>query len=188
MTDDIVTHLPGEQLTLRRGEMYYSGSADYLISEHGFTQSDVDASALDLSKNAALELIEQKAGEYHAKIVGTADKSREARFALNLECAKKMIAGTATDAEQQMLQLQYDANKAAGHPVISKITLQQFAQWIVNFESITTLGAGLIEATLIKGRAAINAAQRVEEIEQIKVQLAAQAQAAFEQLQAQLSS
>ncbi len=142
---------------------------------------------LDYSKKVAVEIIERKANEFHALVVGTADKSREARFALNLELAQKLIAGTATAIEQQSLQMQLDANQQAGHPVLKGKTLQQFAQWIVQFQTYTTLGSGLIEATMIKGRAAIHAAPSIESIEQIKAQLAAQAQAAFEQLQAQLA-
>lgn len=143
---------------------------------------------LDDVKQQAIGLIEQKANEYHALVVGTADKSREARFALNLELAQKLLAGTASVVEQQALQMQLEANQQAGHPVLSDKTLEQFAQWIVQYKDFSTLGSGLIESTLIKGRAAINAAQSIEEIEQIKQQLAAQAQAAFEQLHAQLSS
>lgn len=142
---------------------------------------------LDDVKAAAIALVEQKAGEFHALIVGTNDPRRAERFALNLELAQKLLAGTATAVEQQALQMQLDANQQAGHPVLTGKTLEQFAQWIVQFKTYTTLGSGLIEATLIKGRAAINAAQSIESIEQIKAQLAAQAQAAFEQLQAQLA-
>lgn len=142
---------------------------------------------LDDVKQQAIALIEQKANEFHALVVGTNDPRRAERFALNLELAQKLIAGTATAVEQQALQMQLDANQQAGHPILTGKTLQQFAQWIVQFKDFTTLGSGLIEATLIKGRAAVNAAQSIEEIEQIKAQLAHQAQAAFEQLQAQLS-
>lgn len=142
---------------------------------------------LDDVKQQAIGLIEQKANEFHALVVGTADKSREARFALNLELAQKLLAGTTSAVEQQTLQMQLDANQQAGHPILTGKTLQQFAEWIVQYKDFSTLGSGLIESTLIKGRAAINAAQSIDEIEQIKAQLAAQAQAAFEQLQAQLA-
>lgn len=141
---------------------------------------------LDAAKAAAIALVEQKANEFHALIVGTNDPIRAERFALNLELAQKLLAGTATAIEQQSLQVQLDANQQAGHPVLSGKTLEQFAQWIVQFKTYTTLGSGLIEATLIKGRAAINAAQSVEEIELIKQQLAEQAQAAFGALRAQV--
>ena len=142
---------------------------------------------LDDLKLVAIELIEQKASEFHALVIGTNDPRRAERFALNLELAQKLIAGTASAVEQQALQMQLDANQQAAHPVLTNEDLQWFAQWIVQFKDFTTLGSGLIEATLIKGRAAVNAAQSIEEIEQIKAQLAQQAQAAFEQLQSQLS-
>lgn len=144
--------------------------------------------ALSHVQKEAIELIEQKANEYHALVVGTNDSRRAERFALNLELAQKLIAGTASDVEQQALQMQLEANQQAGHPVLTGKTLQQFAGWIVQFKEYTTLGSALIETTLIKGRAAINAAQSIEQIEQIKAQLAQQAQAAFAQLQSQLSS
>lgn len=143
----------------------------------------IDKAVLDAVKTETITLIEQKANEFHALIVGTDDPRRAERFALNLELAQKLIAGTATAIEQQALQMQLDANQQAGHPFLTDKTLQQFAQWIVAFKDYSTLGSGLIEATLIKGRAAVNAAQSIEEIEQIKFQLAAQAQAAFERLQ-----
>ena len=139
------------------------------------------------AKSTAITLIEQKASEFHALVIGTNDPRRAERFALNLELAQKLIAGTATAVEQQALQMQLDANQQAAHPVLTNKDLQWFAQWIVQFKDFTTLGSGLIEATLIKGRAAVNAAQSIEEIEQIKAQLAQQAQAALEGLQAQLS-
>ena len=143
----------------------------------------LDEHVLNAVKTETIILIEQKAAEFHALVVGTDDSRRAERFALNLELAQKLIAGTATAVEQQALQMQLDANQQAGHPVLKGKTLQQFAGWIVQFKSYTTLGSALIESTLIRGRAAINAAQSIEEIEQIKVQLAQQAQAAFGKLQ-----
>lgn len=143
---------------------------------------------LDDVKQHAIELIEQKANEYHALVVGTNDSRRAERFALNLELAQKLIADTASDVEQQALQMQLDANQQAGHPVLTDKNLQFFAQWITQFKEYTLLGSALIESTLIKGRAAINAAQSITEIEAIKQQLATQAQASFEQLHAQLSN
>ncbi len=158
-----------------------------LASHFKVSLSDVKAAHLCEIRKQAIELIEQKANEFHALIVGTNDSRRAERFALNLELAQKLIAGSASAVEQQALQMQLDANQQAAHPVLTGKSLQQFAQWIVQFKDFTTLGSGLIEATLIKGRAAINAAQSIEEIEQIKAQLAQLAQAAFTQLQTQLS-
>lgn len=159
-----------------------------LAAHFGFAQSDVDAAYLAAIKKQAIALIEKKANEFHALVVGTDDKNREARFALNLELAQKYLVGTASAVEQQTLQMQLDANQLANHPVLAGKSLQFFAQWITQFKQYTTLGSALIESTLIKGRAAINAAQSIEEIEQIKTQLAQEAQTAFAQLQAQLSS
>lgn len=179
------------------GVSYYVGDQAQVMSVRGVElpdgatlekpQSLLDKE-LQAAKFDAINLIEQKANEFHALVVGTADKSREARFALNLELAQKLLAGTASAIEQQALQMQLDANQQANHPILTGKTLEQFAQWIVQYKDFSTLGSGLIESTLIKGRAAINAAQSIEEIEQIKLQLAAQAQAAFEQLRARLSS
>ena len=176
--------------------VYYLSDAAHTITERGVElpagasltkpQSMIDAE-LVVAKAAAIALIEQKASEFHALVIGTNDPRRAERFALNLELAQKLIAGTATAVEQQSLQMQLDANQQAGHPILTGKTLQQFAQWIVQYKDFSTLGSGLIEATLIKGRAAVNAAQSIEEIEQIKAQLAQQAQAAFTQLQTQLS-
>lgn len=179
------------------GITYYLDDAAHVMTERGV---DLPAGAalekpqavldqeLSAAKTTAIRLIEQKANEFHSLVVGTADKSREARFALNLELAQKLLAGTASAVEQQALQMQLDANQQAGHPILTGKTLQQFATWIVQYKDFSTLGSGLIEATLIKGRAAINAAQSITEIEAIKQQLAAQAQSSFEQLHAQLSS
>lgn len=147
-----------------------------------------DELILEYYKQQAIEQIVQKANAYHTLVVGTDDKNRETRFALNLELAQRLLAGTATAVEQQALQVQLDANQYAGHPVLKGKTLQQFAQWIVDFKDYTALGSGLIEATLIKGRAAINAAQSIEEIEQIKAQLATDAQNAFTQLSQKIST
>ena len=177
------------------GTTYYLDDAAHVMTERGVDlpagaalekpQAVIDQE-LSAAKTAAIVLIGQKANEFHSLVVGTADKSREARFALNLELAQKLLAGTANAIEQQALQIQLDANQQAGHPVLSGKTLEQFAVWIVQFKTYATLGSGLIEATLIKGRAAINAAQSIDEIEQIKAQLATQAQTAFEQLQARV--
>ena len=178
------------------GVTYYLNDAVHTMTERGVdlpagasltkTQSVIDAE-LSTAKNVAIRLIEQKASEFHALVVGTNDPRRAERFALNLELAQKLIAGTASAVEQQALQMQLDANQQAAHPILTNKDLQWFAQWIVQFKDFTTLGSGLIEATLIKGRAAVNAAQSIEDIEQIKAQLAQQAQAAFTQLQTQLS-
>lgn len=179
------------------GVAYYIDDTAYVMTERGVDLPDaatiekpqvVIAQELLAAKAAAIRLIEQKANEFHALVVGTNDPRRAERFALNLELAQKLLAGTATAIEQQSLQMQLDANQQAGHPVLSGKTLEQFAQWIVQYKDFSTLGSGLIESTLIKGRAAINAAQSIDEIEQIKAQLATQAQTAFEQLQARLSS
>lgn len=134
------------------------------------------------AKQSAVNGIEQIANQYHARIVGTADRNREARFALNLEAAKKVLLGTATDIEQQMLFLQLEANQQAGHPVLVGKTLEQFAQWIVDFEKITMLGAGMIESTLIKGRTLVNAASSMDEIGQIKATLAQEAERIYQDL------
>lgn len=179
------------------GTTYYLDDAERVMTERGVElpagatlakpQSIIDAELAN-AKQAAIALIEHKANEFHALVVGTNDPRRAERFALNLELAQKLVAGAASTVEQQALQWQLDANQQAGHPFLTGKTLQQFAGWIVQFKEYTVRGSALIEATLIKGRAAINAAQSIEEIEQIKAQLAQQAQAAFVQLQAQLSA
>jgi hypothetical protein len=138
-------------------------------------------------KQQAIEQIEQKANEYHALIVGTDDLRRAERFALNLELAQKYLAGTASVVEQQALQMQLEANQAAGHPLLTGKTLQQFAGWIVQFKTYSVLGSALIESVLIKGRAAVNAAQSINEINSIKANLAQEAEIAFEQLTKQIS-
>ncbi|TXH70681.1 MAG: hypothetical protein E6Q85_07850 [Thiothrix sp.] len=142
----------------------------------------LDQEALNAVKTETIKLIEQKAAEFHMRIVGTNDKTREMRFALNLECAKRLLAGQASISDQQMLQMQWEANQAAEHPVLKGKTLAQFAQWIVDFEKITMLGAGMIEATLIKGRALINTAQTIDEVEQVKIQLAQEAERIYQEL------
>lgn len=179
-------------MDLKIGDIVINGvnerdDLDALADHFNINISDIKAAHLDEIKKQAISLIEQKANEFHALVVGTNDSRRAERFALNLELAQKLLAGTATAVEQQALQMQLDANQQAAHPVLTGKNLQQLAQWIVQYKDFSTLGSGLIEATLIKGRAAVNAAQRIEEIEQIKVQLAHQAQAAFTQLQTQLS-
>lgn len=142
----------------------------------------LDQEVLNAVKTETIRIIDQKAAEFHMRIVGTNDKAREMRFALNLECAKRLLAGQASVSEQQMLQMQWEANRAAEHPVLKGKTLEQFAQWIVDFEKITMLGAGVIEATLIKGRALVNAAQTVDELEQVKIQLAQEAERIYQEL------
>ena len=178
------------------GTTYYLDDAERVMTERGAElpagatlekPESVIARELANAKQAAIKLIESKANEFHALVVGTDDSRRAERFALNLELAQRLLAGTASAIDQQALQMQLDANQQARHPLLTGKTLQQFAGWIVQFKSYTTLGSGLIEATLIKGRAAVNAAQSIEQIEQIKAQLAQQAQAAFTQLQTQLS-
>lgn len=133
-------------------------------------------------KQQVIEQIEQAANAYHARIVGTMDRNRETRFALNLAAAKKVLLGTATDIERQMLFLQLEANQQAGHPVLVGKTLEQFAQWIVDFEKITMLGAGMIESTLIKGKALVNEAKSIDEVEQAKVTLAQEAERIYQDL------
>lgn len=162
------------------GIAYYLDDAEYVMTERGV---DLPAGAalekpqavldqeLSAAKTTAIVLIEQKASDYHALVVGTADKGREARFALNLECAKRLLAGEASAAERQMLQVQLEANQAAQHPVLLGKSLEQFARWIIDYEEKMLLGAAAIEATLIQRKAMVNAAQNIDELEQIKSQL-----------------
>lgn len=131
----------------------------------------VDTEALNLVKEFVISDIESTLDANHAQIVGTTDPSREARFALNLACAKKLLAGGATPTERQMLQLQLEANQQAKHPVLVNKTVEQFAQWIVDYEEKMLIGAATIEATLIQRKAMVNAAQNIDELEQIKSQL-----------------
>ncbi len=180
-------------MDLKIGELVINGvnEHDDLASIASFFKlplADIKSAHLAAIKKQAIALIEQKANEFHALVMGTNDPRRAERFALNLELAKRLVAGTASVVDQRSLQIQLDANQLAGHVVLADKTLRDFAEWIVDFEEYTTLGSALIESTLIKGRAAINAAQSVEQIDQIKAQLAQDAQAAFVQLQAQLSS
>lgn len=134
---------------------------------------------LDHKKRVAVREIEKAANEYQSKIIGTTDSLRAERFKLNLLAAHALISSTATAEQTAMLQNQLDANVITQHPQITGMSLNQFAQWIVNFEKIAVLGSGLIEKVLILGRAAIWNAESSAEIAQIKANLRAQAESEF---------
>lgn len=152
--------------------------AQLLASHFGI----VLAPHLDDVKQQTIELIEQNARDFHELVVGTADKSREARFALNLELAQKLLAGTASAVEQQALQMQLDANHQANHPILKNKNLNELAEWIKELGEKSIKGSGLIEAIRTTGIALVSAAQSIDEIEQIKQQLLEQAQTALAQL------
>lgn len=101
---------------------------------------------------------------------------------MNLESAKKVLAGNASETERQMLQLQLDANQQARHPALMGKTLEQFALWIVDFEKIMLLGAWVIVSTRVKGIALTNSAKSVDEVKQIKATLAQDAERPYQGL------
>ncbi len=138
--------------------------------------------SLQAVKDEAIRRISDKANGYQRQIIGTEDADRAKRFEMNLAAAKALQAGIATEAQSDMLKLQLDANKYAEHPVLKDATLDEFAQWIVGYDDLTTQAIGLIENVLIVGRAQVNKAQSVTEIDAIIKQLAKQAEEQFQLL------
>ena len=65
---------------------------------------------------------------------------------------------------------------------IADMDLDQFADWIIEYETLTLLGAGLIESILITGRAAVWKANSQAEINAILGGLVEQANTAYQQL------
>ncbi len=138
--------------------------------------------SLKAVKDEAIRRISDKANGYQRQIIGTEDADRAKRFEMNLKAAKSLLAGIANEAQTSMLQLQLDANEFAGHSLIKDMTLEQFAGWIVSYDDIATKAIGLIENVLIVGRAQVNNAGSVEEIDAIIKQLAKQAEEQFQLL------
>jgi len=137
---------------------------------------------LEHKKRVAVREIETVANQYQAKIIGTDDVGRAERFKLNLQAAKAIQAGTASPAQIASLQMQLDANKQTGHPIIQSMTLADFAAWIVDFEQLSFKATGLIEKVLTLGRAQIMNAESSAEISAIKLQLRELAAAEFAKL------
>ena len=144
------------------------------------------AGALAYKKREAINQLNQQAAIMQAAVIGTDDLLRVQRLLTNLESAKKLISNTAQPHDVEMLNIQYVANINAQHPIIKRLSFDQFVEWIVNYERTTTLASAVIESIFnISAKAAINNAQSEPEINAIMSGLS---ESAFAQLQAQLSS
>jgi MinD superfamily P-loop ATPase len=143
------------------------------------------ADALAYKKREAINQLNQQAAIMQAAVIGTDDLLRVQRLLKNLESAKKLISNTAQPHDVEMLNIQYVANINAQHPIIKRLSFDQFVEWIVNYERTTTLASAVIESIFnISAKAAINNAQSEPEINAIMSGLS---ESAFAQLQAQLS-
>ena len=136
-------------------------------------------------KREAINQLNQQAAIMQAAVIGADDLLRVQRLLKNLESAKKLISNTAQPHDVEMLNIQYVANINAQHPIIKRLSFDQFVEWIVNYERTTTLASAVIESIFnISAKAAINNAQSEPEINAIMSGLS---ESAFAQLQAQLS-
>lgn len=123
-----------------------------------------ESAALESARALALKEVALTANKYQAMAVGTTDEARETRLSQNLICAKAYVAGSASDAQIDSLQMQLDANIEAKHQIIRNFDLLQFANWIVEYDPFTTRANGLIESQLIAGNSKINTATSAEEV------------------------
>ncbi len=48
-----------------------------------------------------------------------------------------------------MLQMQLDANGANNHPIVSSMTLMEFAEWMLGLGDIGFIGNGIVESVYI---------------------------------------
>ncbi len=176
-------HIAPENFDGKRRCVLDGGTARLMTdTEISVVEDKKQRAAFQSVKDEAIHRIAEKANTYQNKIIGTDDPSRAKRFEVNLVAAKALLAGIATEAQTSMLQLQLDANKYAEHPVLKDATLDEFARWIADYDELTTKAIGLIENTLIVGRAKVEKAVSESEINTIIEQLAEQAEQQFSEL------
>lgn len=139
------------------------------------------------ARREAIKELKEFLNGYQEKVVGTDDTYRFERFRMNLLAARAYLNDTASDAQETMLQSQLDANKAAQHPLIKDMTLQQFAEWITAFHDIIVIGSAFIECMLINGRAQIDAATTKAEIKTIMAALKESAETQYQSVMASIT-
>ena len=100
-------------------------------------------------RREAIKKADELAAEMQKMIVGTPDKNRETRFKLNAEAAYRYTKERASEAQTAMLQMQLDANVANNHPIVSSMTLLEFAEWMLGLGDIGFIGNGIVESVYI---------------------------------------
>lgn len=137
--------------------------------------------------DAAGRDIEAYADRFQTEFLGASSPKREARFARNLAAAKRLIADDYTDIELsnglknshvQSLTMQAQAQNEGRN-------VEQFAQWIVDWEGASDLIAGAIEAFIKSSKLALPSVPNLID-PAVKAQhyasLKAQAQAMFAEM------
>ena len=100
-------------------------------------------------RREAIKKADDLAAEMQKMIVGTPDKNRESRFKLNAEAAYRYTKERASDAQTAMLQMQLDANVENNHPIVSSMTLLEFAEWMLGLGDVGFIGNGIVESVYI---------------------------------------
>lgn len=120
-------------------------------------------------KNDCLIELRRLADHYHNEI-SQASPQKLARYEAKAKAAAAFVAGIATDIDLALLQPEAEARG---------LTLEQHVDAILAANAAFTTAAGVIEAVEAKGKAAINAATTIEELEAIRAKIPTEAQTAF---------
>ena len=121
----------------------------FLLDYPDFESEKKSIDKLPQLRREAIKKADEQAAEIQRMIVGTPDKNRETRFKLNAEAAYRYTKERASDAQTAMLQMQLDANVANNHPIVSSMTLMEFAEWMLGLGDIGFIGNGIVESVYI---------------------------------------
>lgn len=132
-------------------------SGIFSISENksiptGFREATTEEMATPVSLLESIgEDITLAGDAYQTAFLGSTSPKREARFAINLDVAKRLIENNYGDnaalkqADTQSMTMQSESQNEGRTPL-------EFAQWIVEWESKSVLVAGAIEAFIKKSK------------------------------------
>jgi hypothetical protein len=150
-----------------------------LIPEKGIIEID---GILELAKQQAAEKLVVKTQEYQGMIEGTDDAKQLKRYERNALSARAYLSGTQSPADLQSLQSQYAMCCDTAHPVVSTLSLDGFAHWIVAQDDAATEATGIIESLRGKTRADINSAETVAIIDAVLLQSSVTASEKYNEL------
>lgn len=129
------------------------------------SETALSSEVLKQYKRKAIRKVEKVANEHQHKALGTPDTARQMRFRFNADAAKAILNGTATDAQNEMMQTQLDANIYAKNPLMMHKDLNGFAMLIDDLSDLMVIASGTVEKVLIMGRADVRAATTKAEID-----------------------
>jgi hypothetical protein len=138
-------------------------------------------------KTISLDNVVNSTNEYQSKVENEDNKNRLKRYEKNVECANAILSGVYRQSEMDSIQEQFDASKLT-HPIISKLDLQKFCEWIMIQNDFAIKSVGAIESIYILTKSAINASDTVEKIDLVLTEAKQKAELKFIELHTDMES